>query len=88
MSIDINHVAELAKLSLREEDVPMLEKQIQDIISKIGDLPDGLEDSFELKREDQMQLRPDNPEKSLSRDEFLAKKKKKQAGCIVVPKIV
>lgn len=88
MSIDINHVAELAKLSLREEDVPMLEKQIQDIISKIGDLPDGLEDSFELKREDQMQLRPDNPEKSLSRDEFLANAPQKQAGCIVVPKIV
>lgn len=88
MIIDVRHIAKLAKLHLKEEDVPHLERQMQDIVSMVENLPEIDEDLAGPDRQNAMVLRADEIKPSLSREELISNAPKKQAGCFVVPKTV
>lgn len=87
MKIDVKRIASLAKLQLDDDKIPMLEKQMEDILGMVEDLPE-INGGVEVSAENVMTLRPDEIMPSLSRDEVLANAPKNQAGCIVVPKTV
>ena len=88
MKIDVRHIAALAKLRLPEDKVEQFERQMQDILNMVENLPPIEDGLIEIDPGNTMALRPDTPGKSLGRDEFLALAPQKQAGCIVVPKTV
>lgn len=88
MQIDVRHIAKLAKLRLDEDKVPTFERQMQDILGMVENLPAITDESILADPENAMELRPDVVGDSLSRDELLKNAPQKQAGCIVVPKTV
>lgn len=87
MKIDVKRIASLAKLQLDDDKIPMLEKQMEDILGMVEDLPE-ISGGVGVDMKNVMALRPDKIMPSLPRDEALANAPKKQAGCIVVPKTV
>lgn len=90
MKIDLKHIAKLAKLQLDEDKIPMLEKQMEDILGMVENLPpiSDISGGGGPDVGNVMVLRPDEIMPSLTRDEVLANARQKQAGCIVVPKTV
>ncbi len=88
LKIDIKHIAKLSCLHVDEENVPILEKQMNDMIEMVENLPELSDRNLNPSVENKMELRKDVIEPSFSRDIILANAPQKQAGCIVVPKTV
>lgn len=86
--MDVYSIARLARLEVKEQDIKRLEKQMQDILLMVEDLPeiDGQNDFLDV--ENPMILREDEIRPSIKRDLLLQNAPKAIAGCIVVPKVV
>lgn len=83
-TIDVKHIAKLAKLSLEEEKVPLFQKQMQDVVGLVDKLP-AIEGKLEIDTDNVMELRKDEILPSLNRDALLSNAPHAVAGCVVVP---
>ncbi len=88
MTIDIQHIAKLARLRVTPEEEKMFETQMQDIISMVEKMPQLSGDYREVDPEHPMELRRDEVRPSTKREELLKNAPAVQAGCVVVPKTV
>lgn len=88
MNINMKHVAKLARLRIPEEQVEKFEKEMNDIVGMIENLPELSDRTIGLDENYPMRLREDEIKPSFKRDEILKNAPKTQAGCIVVPKTV
>lgn len=86
--MDVYSIAKLARLEVKEQDIKKLEKQMQDILLMVEDLPEIDGQSNFLDEENPMTLREDEIRPSIKRDLLLQNAPKAIAGCIVVPKVV
>lgn len=88
MSIDIAHIAKLARLKVDDGEILKFEKDMQAIIDMVDKLPD-VQGEIILDKNNAMSLREDVavPNK-FTRDELVANAPVVQAGCLVVPKTV
>lgn len=88
---DIEYVAKLAKLKLREEEKQMLVGQMDEIVNfanKISELnTDGVKPTNHIL-DVKNAFREDEVKASYSRDEILKNAPAKEAGCLVVPSVV
>ncbi len=88
MNIDILHVAKFARLKIEPEKVSKFESEMQSILSMVENLPKIVDDGIGLDVSNPMRLRGDEIKPSFSRDSILQNAPKKEAGCVVVPKVV
>lgn len=89
MEIDIKHIAKLSRLKVDDNDVAKFEKEMQNIIRMVENLPDLPDtDGALIDPEHPMKLREDVVNHDYRRDEILQNAPKIQAGCVVVPKVV
>ncbi len=88
MQIDIKHIAKLARLSIEEEKIAKFEKEMSGIIEMVENLPELPAGGALIDKDNLMQLRKDEVEKSFPRDEMLKNAPYTAAGCIMLPKIV
>lgn len=87
MKIDVKHIASLAKLRIGDDEIPLIEEQMKNMLDMVDNLPE-IDGVIAVDANNVMALRPDEIIPSLSRDEVLANAPQKQAGCIVVPRTV
>lgn len=85
---DIAHLAKLARLRFNEKETEMYRKNMEEIVHMVENLPDFPDAKLTLDPNDAMDLRPDVPAPSLSREEVLRNAPKTEAGCVVVPRVV
>lgn len=85
MQIDVEKIASLARLRINPEELEKFQRQMQDILAMVENLPqlDGV--ILELDVSNPMQLRKDEIIPSLKRDDILKNAPKTEAGCVVVP---
>ena len=95
MSIDVQHLAKLARLRIEDDKLAKFEKDMESIVAMVEQLPEVSGDARSpggasgLDPEHPMKLREDiEGTDKLSRNELLANAPKMQAGCVVVPKTV
>lgn len=88
MDIDVKHIAKLARLSVNENEVAALEKEMGDILAMVENLPPLESKQALIDVNNTMQLREDEVVPSYPRDEMLKNVPQTAAGCIVVPKTV
>ena len=89
MSIDVKHLAKLARLRIEDDKVAKFEKDMESIVSMVEQLPEISGDASGLDPEHPMKLREDvESTNKMSRSELLANAPEMQAGCVVVPKTV
>ena len=88
MSIDIRHIAKLARLKVDDSQIEKIEAQMQSIVDMVEDLPDVEEDLI-VDPNNAMELRKDVavPNK-FTREELTKNAPNIKAGCFVVPKTV
>lgn len=88
ISIDIKHIAKLARLKIDDSELPRYESEMRDFIGMVNSMPD-IEDSLIVDPNNAMELREDKlADDKLSRDVMLSNAPKVVAGCVVVPKVV
>ena len=88
MKIDIDHLCKLSRLSIDEDKKELFANQMSDIVDMVAKIP-AIEDEISfLDEKNPMELREDVINTSLTREAVLANAPDKQAGCIVVPKII
>ena len=92
MSIDVKHLAKLARLRIEDNQLAKFEKDMESIVAMVEQLPEVSGDdsnAWGLDPEHPMKLREDvESTDKLPRAELLANAPKMQAGCVVVPKTV
>ncbi|MDE7193057.1 MAG: Asp-tRNA(Asn)/Glu-tRNA(Gln) amidotransferase subunit GatC [Oscillospiraceae bacterium] len=89
MSIDVKHLAKLARLRIEEDKLAKFEKDMESIVAMVEQLPALDGDASGLDPDHPMKLREDiEGTEKLSRKELLANAPQMQAGCVVVPKTV
>ena len=88
MEVDIKKIAKLSRLRIEPEKVEKFQKEMEDIIAMVENLPDVTVGDLRPREEDRMPLRPDVITDSLPRDEILKNAPETAAGCVVVPKTV
>lgn len=89
MSIDVKHLAKLARLRIEDEQLEKFEKDMESIVSMVEQLPQPKTEAVGLDPEHPMKLRADvESDTKFTRNELLANAPKMQAGCVVVPKTV
>lgn len=95
MSIDVKHLAKLARLRIEDDKLAKFEKDMESIVAMVEQLPEVSGDASGLDPEHPMKLREDVEGTTrapgtdkLTRNELLANAPKMQAGCVVVPKTV
>lgn len=95
MSIDVQHLAKLARLRIEDDKLAKFEKDMENIVAMVEQLPDVSGDAWNLDPNHPMKLREDiegttrAPDTDkLTRAELLANAPQMQAGCVVVPKTV
>lgn len=89
MDIDIRHIAKLSRLVIGEDKIAKFERDMQNIVAMVEQLPDTEGESATLDAANPMALRPDGAVSGkYTRDELLANAPQVQAGCLVVPKTV
>lgn len=88
MEIDVRRIAELSKLELKEEQVEMFQKQMQNMVDMVEKMPEVAELEAPLDRNNAMILRKDEIHSSLRREDLLKNAPQVEAGCFVVPKVV
>jgi aspartyl-tRNA(Asn)/glutamyl-tRNA(Gln) amidotransferase subunit C len=88
MSINIQHIAKLARLRIEDDQLAKFEHDMESIVAMVDKLPD-VSDALTLDASRPMQLREDVAvTDKFSRDELLKNAPQVQAGCVVVPKTV
>ena len=91
MKIDIKHVARLANLRLKTEDLRKLEKQLNEIVTYVEKLNEvntkGVEITSQVTGLENV-TREDNPNPSLAQEEVLAGAKSKHNGLFKVDAIL
>lgn len=88
MSIDIRHVAKLARLRIEDDRLEKFEKEMQSIVDMVENLPD-IQEELTLDKDNAMTLREDVAvQNKFTRNELLKNAPQVQAGCLVVPKTV
>lgn len=88
MNFDIERIAKLAALQIKEEEKEEIRKKMERILSMVAHLPDLEQQDNLLKKDEKMKLREDVVGPSTTRDELLGNAPDLQAGCVVVPKIM
>lgn len=89
MSIDVKHLAKLARLRIEDDKLAKFEKDMESIVTMVEQLPDVSGDAWNLDPNHPMKLREDTEgTDKLPRAELLANAPQMQAGCVVVPKTV
>ena len=89
MSIDVKHLAKLARLRIEDDKLAKFEKDMESIVAMVEQLPEISGDALGLDPDHPMKLREDvEGTDKLTRNELLANAPKMQAGCVVVPKTV
>lgn len=89
MSIDVQHLAKLARLRIEDDKLAKFEKDMESIVAMVEQLPDVSGDAWNLDPNHPMKLREDTEgTDKLPRSELLANAPQMQAGCVVVPKTV
>ena len=89
MSIDVKHLAKLARLRIEDDQLEKFEKDMESIVSMVEQLPQPRTEAVGLDPEHPMKLRADvESDEKFTRNELLANAPKMQAGCVVVPKTV
>lgn len=88
MKIDLDKVAQLARLSIEPKKRGMFEEQMQAIVAMVENLPQMDEDYVGVDPAHPMRLREDVARPSLRRDAILANAPQTQAGCVIVPRTV
>lgn len=89
MSIDVQHLAKLARLRIEDDNLAKFEKDMESIVSMVEQLPEVSGDVSGLDPEHPMKLREDvQGTDKLPRSKLLANVPKMQAECVVVPKTV
>lgn len=88
MKIDIQHIAKLSRLKIAEGEAAKFEKEMENIVTMIQDLPQMDEQGALIDENNPMVLREDVAETLYRRDDLLKNAPQTQAGCVVVPKIV
>ena len=87
-SIDIKHVAKLARIKISDDELPKYSEEMASIIKMVESMPE-IDDELLVDENNVMELREDKlAENKLSRDEILKNAPKVVAGCVVVPKTV
>ena len=88
MEIDIKHIAKLARLSIPEEKVEKFQKEMENIINMVENLPELDTEGALVDPTNTMELRKDEVQPSFPRDEMLKNAPNTAAGCILIPKVV
>lgn len=88
MTIDIQHVAKLAKLRLDDNQAQRFAKDMEDIVSMVQQLPDLPDTGALIDPAHPMIFRKDVVEHHYDRKELLENAPQVKAGCVVVPKVV
>ena len=88
MTIDIQHVAKLAKLRLEEDQAARFAKDMENIVSMVQQLPDLPDTGALIDPDHPMIFRKDVVEHHYDRKELLENAPRVKAGCVVVPKVV
>lgn len=89
MSIDVKHLAKLARLRIEDDKLAKFEKDMESIVGMVEQLPEISGDAWNLDPNHPMKLREDTEgTDKLPRAELLANAPQMQAGCVVVPKTV
>ena len=85
------HVAKLARLSLREDEIPSVTEQLGKILDHVAQLQevdtDGIEPTAQVGV-DRLPLRPDEPHACLPRERVLEQAPDTAGGGFVVPAFV
>ncbi len=88
MKVDIMHIAKLSRLKIEEEQIPKFEKDVENILSMVQNLPELDDNGALIDPDNPMTLREDKAEQNFKRDELLKNAPATKAGCVVVPKVV
>ncbi len=89
MAIDVKHLAKLARLRIEDEKLASFEKDMENIVNMVEQMPQVEGDASGLYPDNPMKLREDVcVTDKFTRAEILANAPKMQAGCVVVPKTV
>lgn len=88
MDINVKHIAKLAMLDIPQEGLAKIEKEMQDILNMVENLPPIESADSLIDKNNLMQLREDKIIPSYSREEMLQNAPRAVAGCLVVPKTV
>lgn len=88
MKIDIRHVAKLSRLQVREDEVEKFEREMENIVAMVENLPELSDTGALIDAKQPMVLREDKVENHFKRDELLQNAPQTRAGCVVVPKVV
>ena len=88
MNIDIQHIAKLSRLSIREDELEKFQREMENIVAMVEKLPAVEDQTLAVDPADRMELRKDEIRPSLRRELVLANAPQSAAGCIVVPKTV
>lgn len=86
--MDINHLADLAKLRLSKEEEIALLPQMQAIAAMLEQMPDIAEQESAVDSQNTTELRSDLSAVSCDRDTLLKNAPQVNDGCFVVPKVV
>ena len=85
------HVAKLARLTLRDDEVPLVTEQLAKVLDHISQLAlvptDGVEPTAQVGV-DRLPLRPDVPQPSVPREVALSQAPETTGGGFVVPAFV
>ena len=88
MEIDVKYIANLAHLELSEAEEEKFKGQLEDVIKMINNIPTLENVEMKLDPNNKMELRKDEVQPSLTREEVLMNAKQIEAGCVVVPRTV
>lgn len=88
MKIDMMHIAKLARLKIGADEAEKFERQMQDIIGMVEQIPELTDNYADVDPAHPMELRADDIQPSTKREELLKNAPQVQAGCVVVPNIV
>jgi aspartyl-tRNA(Asn)/glutamyl-tRNA(Gln) amidotransferase subunit C len=87
----VEYLARLSRLALTEEEVPVYERQLTDILGLMEKLStidvSGVPDTVHVLGQTNV-FRPDEPAPSLSRDDVLANAPETRDGCFAVPRVI
>lgn len=86
MDIDIQKIASLAKLRLREDEAEKFAQQLKQTLEACKDLPELDIDCEFTDKDKPMKLREDTALESTPRELLLQNAPQVHAGCVVVPK--
>lgn len=88
MNIDIKHIAKLARLRIKDDQLDKFESEMENIVGMVEKLPD-IQDEMTLDPDNPMILRKDVAvQDKFTRQELMQNAPQVKAGCLVVPKTV